>query len=201
MLRNRLIVVVLWSDLAGVLGGATSASAAKKRKKRPKPNRRPRKTQTLGVRKTFKEKTTWLTALIRLHKVKGETHFEFQITLLGRICSLDRLQRFSYNRRCCHWIQTRPELCCGSSSPSTGDMVRSKMVRDNVTDAASPEHRRSKLESNKIGDTTGRMTLRPGARQLRRRPSTPRTSLLSDNKALPDALRPLRGKSLTTGGR
>ncbi|MEI3553635.1 MAG: zinc-dependent metalloprotease [Alistipes senegalensis] len=88
--------------------------------------------------------------MIRLHKVKGKLYFEFPVALLGRDMLLgSTVSEISDNGDAV--IGSKPTDPLWIQFTRTGDKVQvRKLVRDNVTDAASPNIARS-LANNNIG--------------------------------------------------
>lgn len=151
MLRKTVLLLLCCGLTAGVLGGATPASAAsKKRKKKDKTEQPAAKPKPSEYEKLFKEKHDVADGMIRLHKIKGKLYFEFPLELLGRDMLLgSTVSEISDNGDAV--IGSKPTEPLWVRFTKTGDKVQiRKMVRDNVTDAASPNIARS-LEANGIG--------------------------------------------------
>ena len=151
MLRKTVLLLLCCGLTAGVLGGATPASAAaKKRKKKAKTEQTAAKPKPTEYEKLFKEKHDVADGMIRLHKVKGKLYFEFPLALLGRDMLLgSTVSEISDNGDAV--IGSKPTEPLWVRFTKTGDKVQiRKMVRDNVTDTASPNIARS-LEANGIG--------------------------------------------------
>lgn len=151
MLRKTLLLVLCCGLTAGVLGEATPASAAsKKRKKKAQTEQTAAKPKPTEYEKLFKEKHDVADGMIRLHKVKGKLYFEFPLALLGRDMLLgSTVSEISDNGDAV--IGSKPTEPLWVRFTKTGDKVQiRKMVRDNVTDTASPNIARS-LEANGIG--------------------------------------------------
>lgn len=151
MLRKTVLLLLCCGLTAGVLGGATPASAAaKKREKKARTEQTAAKPKPSEYEKLFKEKHEVADGMIRLHKVKGKLYFEFPLELLGRDMLLgSTVSEISDNGDAV--IGSKPTEPLWVRFTKTGDKVQiRKMVRDNVTDAASPNIARS-LEANGIG--------------------------------------------------
>ena len=150
MLKKTVLSLLCCGLLAGTLGAFPAAAASKKKKKAKseQPVSAPKKTSE--YEKLFKEKHETADGMIRLHKVKGKLYFEFPVALFGRDMLLgSTVSEISDNGDAV--IGSKPTDPLWIQFTRTGDKVQvRKLVRDNVTDAASPNIARS-LASNNIG--------------------------------------------------
>ena len=188
---KTLLLVLCCGLTAGVLGEATPASAAsKKRKKKAQTEQTAAKPKPTEYEKLFKEKHDVADGMIRLHKVKGKLYFEFPLALLGRDMLLgSTVSEISDNGDAV--IGSKPTEPLWVRFTKTGDKVQiRKMVRDNVTDTASPNIARS-LEANGIGSHSQIVRHRGlESRQLRR--GLQRHGPLPERQQGPHAVRSLR---------
>ena len=150
MLKKTVLSLFCCGLLAGTLGAFPAAAASKKKKKAKSEQPAPAPKKTSEYEKLFKEKHETADGMIRLHKVKGKLYFEFPVALLGRDMLLgSTVSEISDNGDAV--IGSKPTDPLWIQFTRTGDKVQvRKLVRDNVTDAASPNIARS-LANNNIG--------------------------------------------------
>ena len=150
MLKKTVLSLFCCGLLAGTLGVFPAAAASKKKKKAKSEQPAPAPKKTSEYEKLFKEKHETADGMIRLHKVKGKLYFEFPVALLGRDMLLgSTVSEISDNGDAV--IGSKPTDPLWIQFTRTGDKVQvRKLVRDNVTDAASPNIARS-LANNNIG--------------------------------------------------
>ena len=150
MLKKTVLSLFCCGLLAGTLGAFPAVAASKKKKKAKSEQPAPAPKKTSEYEKLFKEKHETADGMIRLHKVKGKLYFEFPVALLGRDMLLgSTVSEISDNGDAV--IGSKPTDPLWIQFTRTGDKVQvRKLVRDNVTDAASPNIARS-LANNNIG--------------------------------------------------
>ena len=150
MLKKTVLSLFCCGLLAGTLGAFPAAAASKKKKKAKSEQPAPAPKKTSEYEKLFKEKHETADGMIRLHKVKGKLYLEFPVALLGRDMLLgSTVSEISDNGDAV--IGSKPTDPLWIQFTRTGDKVQvRKLVRDNVTDAASPNIARS-LANNNIG--------------------------------------------------